>query len=112
MTGKTSTPHFDSFPALIEQHFLPHRQAHPDDERLDGLSGKGNVGVFATFDHQGQTWKIHLDAKTDRLQAAWNLHQDGKEPFIRRETKTGFCLRLDDGQPDLARGLYIYAVGK
>jgi len=78
---------------------------------LDGLSGKGNRAVFATFDYQGRKWQIQLDTSIVMLLLAWEMLQAGKKQFVQRETKAGFCLRLNEGQPDKARGLYIYSVG-
>ena len=110
MAQKKTTPHFADFGTLMEAHVLPHLLAKPDDERLDGLTGKGNRSVFATFDHQGLKWKIAMDTKTDRLKAAWKLYQTGKEPFVQGNTGHRRCLRLNDGGSGKANGLYVYEV--
>jgi hypothetical protein len=110
MAKRQSIPHFNNFPALMEGLVLPHLQAHPEYERLDGLSGKGNRAKFATFEHQGLKWKIAMDTKIGRLLAAWKLYQEGKEPFVQGNTGQRLCLRLNDGGTGKANGLFVYAV--
>jgi len=105
-----STPHFSDFSALMENLVLPHLLSNPGFERLDGLSGKGNISNFATFDHQGVKWKIAMDTKTSRLLAAWKLYQEGKEPFVQGNTGQRLCLRLNDGGTGKANGLFVYKV--
>ena len=108
MAKRQTVPHFSTFAELMGNLILPHRQAHPDFERLDRLSGVGNRSPFATFNHFNQKWKVAKDTKIDRLLAAWELHQSWEEPFVEASTKGNKpCLRLNEANPD-AKGLFIY----
>jgi hypothetical protein len=53
MAKRQSIPHFSNFPALMEGLVLPHLQAHPEYERLDGLSGKGNRECWGVGEANG-----------------------------------------------------------
>ncbi len=109
LANQSLTPHFSGFAELMEQLILPHHQAHPDFERLDGFSEKGNLKVFATFYHFHKKWKIHSDTQIVPLLAAWKVHQSLEEPFVEQPTRGNKpCLRLNGDAG--AKGLYIYLV--
>lgn len=110
MVKSRSTPHFNSFQSLMEALAIPFFQQNPDFERLDGKLSGGNRTNFATFEHQGYKWKIAMDTRTDRLLAAWKLHQAGKEPFVQENTSHRLCLRLNNSGSGKTNGLFIYAV--
>ena len=110
MAKQSTTPHFSGFSELMEQLILPHHQAHPDFERLDGLAGIGNQKVFANFFHFHKKWRVNSDTKVAPLLAAWETHQALEEPFVEESSRGNRpCLRLNNGDAR-AKGLYIYLV--
>ena len=102
-----------SFLEFMEKRVLPHRDAHPDWQRLDGAQTGGNWEVFGRFLRAGGRWRVHADTHFEPLLIAWEAVRGGDpDPFVESPTTRGLRLDLRD---DLAarvksgfRHLYIY----
>ena len=99
---------FENFEQLMTQLAIPFHRTHPDWIRLDGWTSGGNRTIFAQFYYQGKRWKIHSDTHFERLYEAYEIMQQGEDPFEIKPTRNkGQCLDIK-GRLRGAKFLYIY----
>ena len=105
---------YDTFTRFMADVVFPLREKNPEYKRLDGWESGGNFEIAGRFQHIGRTWVVHSDTHYEPLLIAYRAtEQDGSDPFVLEDRKTGLALNL---RPDLRsqkstkfKHLYIYA---
>ena len=67
---------------------------HPGYKRLDGKVTGGSRDSAGQFEYCGKFWTVHMDSHFEPLRIAFDGFQQGKDPFIVKETKKGQSLIL------------------
>ncbi len=106
---KTLTPTFESFKEFYQDFVIPLKEKNPEFIRLDGQVTGSTRSAAAYFKYRGDKWKIDADTQIDRLKTAFELLQEGKDPFLIKPTQnnTGECLIIKE-QPLRSKKFYVY----
>lgn len=108
---KTLTPTFENFKEFYTEFVAPLKNNNPDFIRLDGQTTGSTRGAAAYFKYRGSKWKVDADTQIDKLKIAFELLQEGEDPFLIKPTQnnTGECLIIKE-QPLRNKKFYVYKV--
>lgn len=88
---------------------LPYYEEKPLVMTLGRISNKSHRNVFGHYYFKHAKWKVEADTEFSRLETAYMLLLEGKEPFTISKTARVIkeCLTLN-GETSKVKKLYIY----
>lgn len=111
MPQKNPPPKFYSFDEFYVYAVCDFKRKHPEYFRLDGKFKSSSRKPFAFFYHREKWWKVDEDTWIEKLDKAYQLLLENKDPFVITPTKGGKneCL-LIAGEPKSKKRFYVYSV--